>query len=154
MQLALDARFKSLDGFISKSSGTGVPEEIQSQLFRFGTVLICGNIERCIEIILLHRIESKAHPRIISFVKSHFMRGTNFDCSAIGQLLNRFDPNWYRKFSDFVDQNADIKEGVSSCYAVRNSVAHGGAQSVGKKRLAELLDISRRLVQGVVDATK
>jgi hypothetical protein len=46
-----------------------------------------------------------------------------------------------------------VKEGVSSRYAVRNSVAHGGTMSVGIKRLRELLELSQRLIEGVVQAT-
>jgi hypothetical protein len=75
------------------------------------------------------------------------------DCEAIGQLLNRFDANWYRGFLAFVNANADVKEGISSCYSVRNSVAHGGTGSVGANRLRELLELSTKLIEGIKAAT-
>src|SRR5215211_493083 len=134
MQFQLDTRYNAVEAFVTEASTADVPERIQSYLFRFGMVLICGNVERSIEIIILDRLASKAHPRILSFVKTHFQRGTDFDCAAVEQLLQRFDPDWYRAFSAFVESNPDIKEGISSCYVVRNSVAHGGTMSVGKKR--------------------
>src|SRR5262245_60036579 len=153
MQQQLENRFRAVEAFVHQSSAARVPEEIRSYLFRFGTVLICGNIERSVEIIILSRLTSRAHPRVLNFVTSHFSRGTNVDCAAIGQLLNRFEPGWYRSFQKFVDDNEDVKDGVSSCYSVRNSVAHGGTMSVGGARLRELLNMSRRLIDGVVDAT-
>lgn len=91
---------------------------------------------------------------MLSFVKTHFQRGTNFDCTAVEALLQRFDQDWYRAFSEFVEKNPHIKEGISSCYAVRNSVAHGGTMSVGKNRLKELLQISRTYINAVVECTR
>jgi hypothetical protein len=153
MQHELETRLRNVEAFVNKACSSDIPEDIQSYLFRYGTVLICGNIERSIEIIILSRLTHRAQPRVLNFVKSHFLRGTNFDCSAIEQLLNRFDPGWYRAFEKFVSDNPDVKEGVTSCYAVRNSVAHGGAGSVGGKRLRELYEASKRLIEGVVEAT-
>lgn len=56
MQLQLDSRYKAVEAFVSEASNADVPERIQSYLFRFGTVLICGNLERSIEIIILGRL--------------------------------------------------------------------------------------------------
>jgi hypothetical protein len=154
MQQQLDSRFAAVKAYIDQASAPAIPEQVQSSLFRFGTVLICGNIERCIEIVILSRLTNRAQPRVLNFVKSHFMRGTNSDCQAIGQLLNRFDSEWYRAFCRFVDNNPAVKEGIASCYAVRNSVAHGGAGSVGGARLRELLTVSEALITAVVEATR
>ncbi|WP_366525522.1 HEPN domain-containing protein [Devosia sp.] len=153
MQAQLDSRFLALETFIKQCQGKDVSEQIQSQLCRFGAVLVCGNVERCVEVILLNRLNSRAHPRVLNFVKSHFQRGNNFDCAAIGQLLVRFDTDWYGHFVKFVETNPDVKEAIASCYAVRNSVSHGGTSSVGLKRLIELVALSRRLIDGVVQAT-
>ncbi len=153
MQHQLDSRYRAVDAYVNKVVAAGGDEELQSYLYRFGAVLICGNIERSIEIIVLERLNTRAQRRVLNFVKSYFERGHNFDCTAIAQLLNRFDAEWYRKFSRFVEVNEDIRDGVSSCYSVRNSAAHGGSQGVGAKRLQELLTISKRLIDGVVAAT-
>ena len=91
--------------------------------------------------IVLTRLTKKAHPRVLSFISSDFKRGRNMDCEAIAQLLNRFGSGWYREVTDFVKSNSDLKKAVSSCYAVRNSVAHGGTGSLGANRLSELLDL-------------
>jgi HEPN superfamily RiboL-PSP-like protein len=135
MRQELDSRFRAIEEFVEYSCSAGVPEQVQSYLFRFGTVLICGNIERSVEIIVLSRLKHRAHPRVLSFIKSHFLRGTNLDCAAVEQLLNRFDSGWYRSFCKFIEENPDVKEGISSCYSVRNSVAHGG--HVGWKRTTQ-----------------
>lgn len=154
MQLQLDNRAKAVATFISRCSDKSLAPEFQSELCRFGTVLICGNLERSLEIIVLDRLISKAHPKILTFVKSHFKRGTNYDCAAIGQLLIRFDAEWYRRFEDFVTANSDVKDGISSCYALRNAAAHGGAGNLGLSRLNELFELSRKLISAVVVATR
>jgi RiboL-PSP-HEPN len=154
MQFELNARFDAVETFVNEASTANVSERVQSYLFRLGTVLICGNLERSIEIIILERLATRAHPRVLNFVKSHFQRGTNFDCSAVRQLLQRFDPDWYRAFSTFVENNPPVEAGIASCYSVRNSVAHGGAMSVGEKRLKELLQLSRVYIDAIVECTR
>jgi len=153
MQHELNSRFQAVEAYVTKARASTVPEEIQSYLFRFGTVLICGYIERSIEIIILGRLDRRAQPRILSFIKSLFKRGTNYDCHAIEDLLSRFDQDWKESFCIFIDKNPDIKDGVHSCYSVRNSVAHGGTGSVGSARLLELMQVSKRLIDGVVEST-
>jgi hypothetical protein len=154
MQLVLDARFRAVEAFINEASAANVSEKVQSHLFGFGTVLICGFVERSIEIIILDRLAYRAQPRVLNFVKSHFQRGTNFDASAVKQLLQRFDSDWYRMFSTFIDNNPRVEEGITSCYSVRNSVAHGGTMSVGERRLKELLQLSRTYINAIVECTR
>jgi hypothetical protein len=79
---------------------------------------------------------------------------TTFDCAAVKQLLQRFDTDWYRAFTTFVEDNPHVEEGIASCYSVRNSVAHGGTMSVGKKRLKELLELSRIYINAIVECTR
>lgn len=153
MQQQLDARHRTLESYLKKIEANG-DEELTSYLCRFGAVLICGNIERCIEIIILSRLETRAQPRVLSFIKSALTRGQNLDCEAVQQLLMRFDTEWYRRFTDIISESPEIKEGISSCYAIRNSAAHGGSQNVGLRRLRELLEVHKRLIDAVVVATQ
>lgn len=150
---AINNRSAELKKYIDSLSEKSIPEETKAHLVRFGTVLICGHVERAIEVIILTRLTHRAHPRVLSFIKAHFARGRNMDCEAIAQLLNRFDPDWYRSFLAFVSANADVKEGISSCYSVRNSVAHGGNGNLGAARLQQLLEMSSKLIEGVRAST-
>jgi len=153
MRPQIQSRIVAIEQYIVRASGKDVPEDLQGSLARFGTVLLCGFIERSVEIIIMDRLANRAHGRVLSFVKSHFQRGTNYDCEAISQLLERFDVVWCRKFRTFIDGNDDLRVGVSSMYGVRNSVAHGGSSSVGLIRLQELFAASQRLVHGLEEAT-
>lgn len=87
MEHEIASRALAIQSFIDQSSRSEIGEHIQSYLFRFGSVLICGYIERSVEIIVLHRLSRRAHPRVLSFVKSHFARGRNFDCGAVTVAL-------------------------------------------------------------------
>lgn len=153
MRPQIQSRIDQIERYIARALQGDVPEDIQASLAQFGAVLVCGFVERSVEIVITERLSHRAHDRVLSFIKSHFRRGTNYDCEAIAQLLNRFDSAWYRKFSDFVDKNADVKEGLSSVYGVRNTIAHGGTNSLALKRVRELFEISKRVVQAMDDAT-
>lgn len=154
MQLQLDARYNALEKFIREAMGANIPDEVKSELYRLATVRICGYIERCMEIIIIERITSRAHPKVINFVRSYFKYGRNLDTKATAELLNRFESSWYRSFTDFVDNTAGVKEGVNSCYGLRNGIAHGGTANVSDVRVLQLLTAAKAMIDGVVLATR
>jgi hypothetical protein len=61
-------------------------------------------------------------------------------------LLYRFDLEWGHAFRDFVAKNDRIKNAITSCYAVRNSIAHGGGQSLGPAALRQYFDDAFNLI--------
>jgi hypothetical protein len=64
-----------------------VPLEPRSRASRpGGCVLICGNLERCIEILLTERIGPRSAPQVTPFLRAYFKRGSNYDCDQICQL--------------------------------------------------------------------
>lgn len=154
MQLQLDSRYDAVVRFIADASSSGVPPAVQAHLYRFGTVLVCGYVERSVEIIMIERLTKKAQPQVLNFIRSHFKRGQNLNTGAVSDLLNRFDADWYRKFEAFLASNESVKVGISSCYGLRNTIAHGGTATVTQKRLSELLDAAKKMVDAIVDATK
>jgi RiboL-PSP-HEPN len=143
---AIEQRFIALDKLIRAAQSKGLDEQTASYFCKLGSVLICGNLERCVELIMTERIASKSPPQVSSFLKAYFKRGTNYDCEQIGNLLYRFDSAWGREFEEFVEKNGAVKEGISSCYAIRNSVAHGGGQSLGPRALVQYYEASFTLV--------
>lgn len=153
MRLAIDSRESALHAFIARCSQSDVPEDIQASMRVFGVVQLCGYIERSVEVIILARLEKRAHPRLIEFVKSYFKKGTNFRCSVIKSFLERFDTGWARKYQDFIDANDDVLELVNSAYTLRNLAAHGNSTDVSDRRLKDLFDGAKRAVQAVIDST-
>lgn len=154
MQLQLDSRYNAVVRFIGEASAGAVPEDVQAHLYRFGTVLICGYIERSIEIIIMERLSYRAHARILTFVRSHFKRGRNMDPKGVGELLVRFDVDWYREFERLAKADEVMSAGVYSCYDMRNTIAHGGTANIALKRLNELLAAAKQMVDYVVLATR
>ncbi len=124
----------------------GLDPEVAAYYCKLGCVMICGAIERSVEILITERVGGRSAPQVNSFLKSFFKRGVNYDCEEISELLYKFDSNWGHKFRDFISANDQIKIGVSSCYAVRNSIAHGGTQSLGPKILKQYFDNSFSLI--------
>ena len=142
----VEQRFRILEQLIITATDKDLDELSASYLCRLGSVLICGNLERCVELVLTTRFANRAPPQIGTFIKAYFRRGTNYDCEQICQLLYRFDPGWGRTFENYLEQNDHIKESISSCYAIRNSVAHGGGQNLGPRGLKQYYDASFELI--------
>ncbi len=153
MSPALRARLDSLQAFVLKATAPNADPEVASNLCKLGAVIACGTVERGVEIIILDRLSKKAHPRVMSFIKGHFQRGTNYTCEEIGNLLTRFDRTWGNAFTQFVRDHDVVKQSVSSCYAVRNSIAHGGAQSLGASVLKQYSDHMVLLLEAVEQIT-
>lgn len=146
MSFEVQQRFQALEKLVAAAGAKGIDEETAAYFCKLGSVLICGNLERSIEILLTARVGSRSVPQVGVFLKAYFKRGTNYDCEQIAQLLYRFDNDWARQFEQYVVNNAGVKESISSCYAVRNSVAHGGGQSLGPRNLRQYFDATFSLI--------
>lgn len=154
MRLPINSRETALNGFILRCSAVDVPEDVRSSMRVFCVVQLCGYIERSVEIVILARIESRAHPKLIEFVKSYFKKGTNFRCSVIKSFLERFDTGWARNYQDFMDKNDDVVELVNSAYTLRNQAAHGSSVNLSNTRLNELFEGAKRAIQAAIDSTQ
>jgi hypothetical protein len=142
----VEQRFIALEKLVRAASARSLDEQLAAYLCRLGSVLVCGNLERCIEILLTERIGPRSAPQVTPFLRAYFKRGSNYDCEQIGQLLHRFDAEWGRAFDAYLEVNGQISVSISSCYAVRNSVAHGGGQSLGPRALKQYFDASFTLI--------
>lgn len=140
MQFVIEQRFAELEKLVVAVQAKGLDEQTASYLCKLGSVLVCGTLEKCVEYLFIEKVGGQSHPRVTNFLKTHFKSGRSCDCEYILQLMFRFDSDWGRTFEKFVEENSRIKEGVSSCYAVRNSVAHGGGQSLGPRALKQFYE--------------
>lgn len=154
MQAVINARKVKLDAFFQRAKSKSLDDQIRADMARHGAVLVCGFIERCVEIIILERLANRAHPRVLNFIRSHFKRGTNYDCEPISQLLDRFDSEWAANFRDFVSKNEDVAAELASAYALRNSIAHGGDSNRGLMGVVDLYTAAKRAVDGLIEATR
>lgn len=150
---AIEQRFEKLERQIEIACFTEDPQ-IADGLRRYGTVLICGFVERSVEVVILERLKNRAHPKVINFVKSHFKKGSNYHCETISQLLERFEPSWRDHFRKFMEGNAKQVDALLSTYNVRNSVAHGGDHGISAAVLKERCADAKLVVDAVIEATK
>ena len=148
----IEQRYESLKSDVELACATD-DEQVGVALRRYCTVLICGFVERSVEIIVLERLKNRAHPRVLNFVKSHFRRGTNYDCPAISNLLERFEPSWKREFDEFIRINEEEVEALRSTYSVRNSVAHGGMTNISAAVLKRRITHIKAIIDAVLMAT-
>ena len=146
MILVIENRFKAVEKVVLAAQVKGLDPEVASYYCRLGAVLVCGNIEQCVKYVLTERIGVGSVPQVRSFLQSYFKRGTNYDCETLSKLLFTFDMEWGHAFCKFIDKNDQVKEGITSCYALRNSIAHGGTNSLSPTILKQYYDNSLTLV--------
>ncbi|WP_409192738.1 HEPN domain-containing protein [Bradyrhizobium sp. RDM4] len=140
----IEQRFKDLEKLVVAAEEKGIDPQVQSYFCKLGIVLVCGNIERCVEHIVTERVGRS--PQVTSFLKGYFKRGTNYDCEEIKNLFYRFDKKWGGAFEDFVTNNIFVKDSISSCYGLRNALAHGGTANIGHRALRQYFNASFDLV--------
>jgi len=128
-------------------------EEISSALCQHCSVLLCGFVERSIETVVLARLKNRAHPKVLNFVKSHFKRGANYNCSAISELPARFEMDWKDKFEHFMEHHEREVEVLRSADSIRNSVAHGASARVSATDLKERAEHVKVIVDAVIHST-
>ena len=153
MQHAINAREKKIETYLVRLKEKDVPEDVASDLCRFGAISVCGHLEQCVQIIILERLSPRAHHRVINFVKSYFKKGQNMKCSEIVALLERFDTTWCSKLKVFLEENNDVTSAVESLYAIRNPLAHGTSGSIGDNNLKQYFELIKKLTKAMIQAT-
>jgi len=153
MQHSIDSRQRKLDTFFARARAVK-DDELKSDMARFGLVLVCGYVERCVEVIILDRLTSRAQPRVLQFIKTYFKKGTNYDCEAICQLLIRFDQGWSDAFRTTIEANDGWEASLTSAYALRNSIAHGGDGNKGLPGVEAFYTDCKNIVAALIEATK
>jgi len=152
MQHSIEGRERKLDTFFARAKAVK-DDELKSDMARFGILLVCGYVERCVEVIILHRLTTRAQPRVLQFIKTHFKKGTNYDCEAICQLLIRFDQAWSNDFRSTIDANEGWEASLTSAYALRNSIAHGGDGNKGLPGVEAFYVDCKNIVAALIAAT-
>jgi RiboL-PSP-HEPN len=150
---AVETRKRQLDAYFRRAADLAIPEEVRADLAKHGIVLICGFVERSVEIVIMEKIERRAHPRVQNFIRGHFKIGTNYSCEAIAQLLERFDREWGEKFRTFLKSRDDLIDALRSAYELRNSIAHGGTGNRGLRGVQELYASAKEVVDALEAVT-
>lgn len=151
MALEIESRFQKLQKLVNAALAKGLNEEIAAYYCKLGCVMVCGNLERCVEILIRDRVGPRSIPQVKTFLAAYFKRGINYDCDEIKDLLYKFDNDWGKLFEAYIKANDKIRVSIASAYSVRNSIAHGGGQSLGPKTLKQYYDDSFTLVVELQD---
>lgn len=149
MNLAIVSRFSSVEKIVVAASKKQLDEEVVSNYCKLGAVLVCGAVERSIEILIDERVSQRSAPQVGPFLKNYFKRGTNYTADEIRALLYKFDTTWGADFEELIRANERLKTSLSSCYAIRNSVAHGGTQSLGPRILRQYFEDAIEIISHI-----
>jgi hypothetical protein len=149
----VETRKQQLDAYFRRAADVAISDEVRSDLAKHGIILVCGFVERSVETVIMEKIAQRAHPRVQKFIRGYFKIGSNYNCEAIAQLLERFDVNWCVRFRSSLQVRDDLVEALRSAYDLRNSIAHGGTGSRGLKGVEDLYALAKEVVDAMEAAT-
>jgi RiboL-PSP-HEPN len=152
--LGINSRQAQLENYFADAEKYSDDERLKSELAKFATVLVCGYIERSVETVVVERLSRKCHPVALSFIKSHFKKGTNYKIAAIFELLQRFDQGWSSRFTQRVPQESKLSQSVNSLYALRNSISHGGSGNCGLVTVKQYYQDAKLVVEALISSTE
>lgn len=147
--IGVNNRIGSVEKFINLTIPTVDDELVRAYLRRLACVMISGNIEKCIFVIMSSYIERKSHDTIASYVKSSLDRATNYKCQRIVELFHRFDPAWGGQIEDFFSNNPDVKLDVDSIYNNRNQIVHGQSVDIGETKLNSFYESHCKVIENI-----
>src|SRR5690349_2243838 len=118
---------KRLDATFARCPTSVNDLEVQADYAKYLCVLVSGFFECAIVTLILHYVEHRSAPEVLSFVERQLDHWTNPTTEKITSLFGALSPNWRISLEGyFVDQR---KDSVNSLVALRHKIAHG--ESVG-----------------------
>ena len=150
---AVESRKQQLDAYFLRAAGSEIADEVRSDLAKHGVVLLCGFVERSVEIVIMEKITQLANVRVQNFIRGYFKIGRNYNCEAIAQLLERFDSRWSSNFRSSLETRDDWVEALRSAYELRNSIAHGGTGNRGLAGVKSLFALAKEVIDAMEVAT-
>lgn len=126
-----------LTSTLSSIDGAGLGAELTGHYARYLCVLVSGYAEQSVKNLVAQYCGTKSSPAIQRYVGKQVGRVHNIDLEKLRQLIEAFDPAWWRKLSQ---DRPDELEAFGSVAAVRNNVSHGGDGSITMATLRQYFE--------------
>lgn len=121
-------------------------EEATAVASLFLVVRASGYLEQVLLVALRAHIVANAESRIANFTVSGLPRSANPSAEYLANLFKRLDPAWASELNELLDDNnRRIRDDLKFLLEVRNKIAHGASQTVGRRRAVELARVSKDL---------
>lgn len=122
-------------------------EKLQGSLARYACILASSYVEVSLREAILAYAAGRASPKILQYVDSTFVRGTNYNTDRIRQLLCRFSPEHGNSFDRVI--NGEMKDNLDSIRANRNDIAHGRRSGISLGQVKRYFGGAKALLAGV-----
>lgn len=146
IQAEIDARIKSAKYAIDTIVTSSPDAYLSTLLCRYLCILLSGNIERCIHLILAEYARQHSDARLQKYIFDKFEKGTNYRTQKIIEVLSGFDPDWGRKFEEFI-KIKERKDQLDSIYRLRITIAHGNAVDVRLNSIREYFEVHSEAIK-------
>lgn len=127
-------RRQRIAALIGTINGAGLSAELTAHYARYLCVLVSGYAEQSVKELVTQYSRSKSNEPIQRYVGKQVGLVRNIDQERLKQLIEAFDPEWWRALSH---ARPDELEAFGSVAAVRNSISHGGDGSITIATLAQ-----------------
>lgn len=112
----------------------------------FLVVRASGYLEQVLAVALRAHIMANAGVRVANFTVSGLARSANPNAEHLANMFKRLEPAWASEFNDLLDEdNRRIRDDLKFLLELRNKIAHGVSQTVGRRRAVELAKVSKEL---------
>jgi len=112
-----------LDALFAKTSIFLNDPEAQSEWAKYLCILTSGYIEKSIKEIYTKYAIDKSEPKVANYIKSSLMGFQNPNVEKIGQLANKFCPEWGKFIREEIE--SELIDAINSVVANRHNIAHG-----------------------------
>ena len=128
-------KYKSKISYLFELYADDSNTETQADNAKYLAVLVSGYLEQAIKEILLQYVASISDKPVSKYIEDSWPISKNMTTNNIQNILNQFDENWAKEFSDWlkvirnrdgkVNVREDRKGDINSIVRWRNSIAHG-----------------------------
>ncbi len=127
----VDAMRRRLENAFLRAQSVALTDELRADLSRFLCVRTSGFVERSFVELANGYVETKAEPRVASYVSVRLERTTNMDASKLVAALAVFYQPWGVRMQAFFDNDDEAKTALDSVIGKRHRIAHGHDDGLG-----------------------
>lgn len=142
---------KDLDALIERCESATPGTEVQSDLFQYAHVRLCGFLEQSLLWVGRAQVHRQTVAEAQTFALSHLDRhGRNPTDDAILAFVNRFSPGWALDLTEWFEIDGRGNT-IDALVGIRNGIAHGTSLGVSSRSFASYYVVVDELVEWLVE---
>lgn len=140
---------RKINDTLSRAEGKKPGSIEQSDYAKYLCILVSGYLEKSVSFKLIEYCNKRSNANVSRFTESKIKRVTNLKSEKIIELLRSFNNDWGDCFCKKLD---DMKrDHINSLVSLRNSIAHGGDNSISLKSIKEIYETIKTVIDDIYE---